>query len=130
LIGNYLNRYHDADPQPDLGILDDIFGSDIPNDAEDPFAIFDHIPDKVYDKLQKKITALIKKTSPEKLVQGLNNDTEDNINILQAISHNPDLFMALIILKAADVSGIDIDVSVNDVLKSFGVDKKTPPVPF
>ena len=123
LIGNYLNRYHDAGTQPDLGILDDVFVSDIPNDTEDPFAIFDHIPDEVYDKLQKEITVLIKKTSPEKLVQELSDVVGDSSIIFHAISQNPDLFMALIILKAADTLHIDIDVSVADVLKSFGVDR-------
>jgi hypothetical protein len=129
LIGNYLNRYHDTEPQSEQGILDDVFGSDKLDDFEDPFTIFDHIPNRVYDKLQKKITALIKKTSPEKLVQGLNNDVDKN-NILHAISQNPDLFMALIILKAADALSIDIDVSVADVLKRFGVDNKTGSMPF
>jgi hypothetical protein len=130
LIGNYLNRYHEADSQLGIGILDDVFSADQQDVAEDPFAIFDHIPDEVYYKLQKKISALIKKTSPEKLVQELGDVVGDSSIIFHAISQNPDLFMALTILKAADALNIDIDVSVADVLKRFGVDNKTGSTPF
>jgi len=38
--------------------------------------------------------------------------------------------MALLIVRAANDLDIDIDVSVKDVLKRFGVDKKTAPFPF
>lgn len=130
LIGNYLNRYHDAASPSNPGILDDVFGFDQLDDFEDPFTIFDHIPDEVYAKLQKKITSLMKKTSPEKLVQELSDIVGDSSIIFHAISQNPDLFMALIILKAADTLGIDIDVNVTDVLERFGVDKNTAPIPF
>jgi hypothetical protein len=54
----------------------------------------------------------------------------DSSIIFHAISQNPDLFMALTILKAADALNIDIDVSVADVLKHFSTDTKTAPAPF
>jgi hypothetical protein len=128
LIGIFLDRYHETHSQPGMGFLENLFETE-EEDFEDPLSIFDHLPEEIFRKLQKKITSLMKKMSPEKLVQGFNDINDDN-NIILGMSQDPDLFMALLIVRAADDLGIDIDVSVKDVLKHFGVDKNTGPFPF
>jgi len=69
--------------------------------------------------------SLFKKTSPERLVNELNHMLGNNAAIISAIMQDPDLFTALMLVKAADELKIDIDVTVDDVLQHFDVGKKT-----
>ena len=128
LIGKFLDRYHETHSQPGMGFLENLFETE-EEDFEDPLSIFDHLPEEIFRKLQKKITSLMKKMSPEKLVQGFNDINDDN-NVILGMSQDPDLFMALLIVRAAIDLGIDIDVSAKDVVERFGVNKKTSPFPF
>ena len=59
------------------------------------------------------------------LVKQLKKVIGDDDKIMSAMMQNPDLFSALMMLRAADELNIDIDVSVGDVLDCFGVDKQT-----
>jgi hypothetical protein len=114
-----------------MGVLDDIFGSgNEQDDYYDPLDVFDHLPDEVFLKLNKKIESLLKKISPEKLALDFNKACGSKVNILQAMMQDPDLFTALMVLKAADQLSIDIDVSVDDVLKAFDVNKPASSLPF
>jgi hypothetical protein len=124
LIGHYLDGYRQAHPVKAMRFLDNLFSPAEQNNAEDPFdKLFGHLSYETFHKLNKKLASLSKKTSPERLVQELNSANGDNM--LQAIMKNPDLFTALMILKAADALGIAINVSAEDVLACFNVGKKS-----
>lgn len=130
LIGHYLDRYRQTHPAMGLGFLDNLFGPD-EQDDEDPLdELFGHLPDPIFHKLNKKLAALTQKTSPERLVQELDKVVGRDDKILYAMMQDPDLFTALMILRAADELGIDIDVSVEDVLECFEVGKNPGPSPF
>ncbi len=131
LIGDYLKRYHEARPLLGMGFLENLFDMD-EDDTEDPFEkLFGHLPDELFFKINKRIESLAKKTSPERLVQELGKVIgHHNRHILFAIMQDPDLFTALMIVRAADELGIRIDVSVEDVLACFGVENKTNSFPF
>ncbi len=123
LIDRYLERCHKLHAPVGLNFLDDLFGSD---DEEDPMDIlFGHLPENIAIKLEHKMDSLFKKTSPERLVNELNHMLDNNTATISAIMQNPDLFTALMLVKAADELKIDIDVTVDDVLQHFDVGKKT-----
>ena len=101
------------------------------DDFEDPIEkLFNHLPEDIFYRLNKKIKILTKKTTPERLVRELGIIAHDNNNILLAMMQEPDLYSALMILSAADDLGLDIGVSVDDVLECFAVNKQTSPYPF
>jgi hypothetical protein len=124
LIGHYLDGYRQAHPVKAMRFLDNLFSSAEQSNPEDPFdKLFGHLSYETFHKLNKKLASLSKKTSPERLVQELNSANGDKV--LQAIMKNPDLFTALMVVKAADALGIAINVSVEDVLACFNVSKKS-----
>jgi hypothetical protein len=92
--------------------------------------LFIHLPEDIFYKLNKKIKILIKKTTPERLIKELGSVTRDHDNIMFVMMQEPDLFSSLLIKKAADDLGIDIGVSVDDVLECFAVNKQTSPNSF
>ena len=130
LIDSFLTRYYQMHPERNMGFLDGLFGG--AEDYEEEFVdddpmeqLFDHLPEKTLIKLDKKLASLLKKTSPEMLIQQLNKVIGDDKDIMSAMMLNPDLFSALLMLRAADELSIDIGVTVGDVLECFGVDKQT-----
>ena len=129
LIDAFLDRYYLLHPERNMGFLDDLFGSgnyDDEDEFEDPMdQLFGHIPKKVLVKLDKRLESLFKKTSPEMLVKQLKKVIGDDDKIMSAMMQNPDLFSALMMLRAADELNIDIDVTMGDVLDCFGIDKQT-----
>lgn len=126
-IDRFVQWYYRAHSEGELGFIDDLFRDDEQEaDIEDPLELlFGHIPEKVLKKLNKKLESLLKITSPEVLVKQLKQTLGDDQNVLNTMMQEPDIFMALLMLKAADELGIDIDVSVGDVLDCFSVDKQT-----
>ena len=134
LINSYLDRYYQVHPESGMGFLDDLFGFDEEegdDDFEDPIeALFGHVPEQAFNKVNKKLDALFKTTSPEKLIQQLQKVTGNNENILMAMMQNPDVFSALMIIKAADETGVDIDVSVEDIIDYFDINAKNSSSPF
>lgn len=129
MIDSFLDRYYQMHPERNMGFLDGLFGgSDHEEELldDDPLEqLFDHIPEKTLIKLDKKLASLLKKTSPELLIQQLGAVIGDDKKVMAAMMLNPDLFTALLMLSAADELGIDIDITVGDVLECFGVDKQT-----
>jgi Flp pilus assembly protein TadD len=130
LIDSFLDHYYLAHPQRNMGFMDELFGAaefdQEDDDFEDPLdTLFSHLPEKVLIKLDKKLEVLFKKTSPEMLVEQLQKVIGDDKNLLSAMMQEPDLFTALLMLTAADELGLDINVSVGDVLECFGIDKQT-----
>ncbi|MCK5189318.1 MAG: hypothetical protein KAR12_04620, partial [Methylococcales bacterium] len=130
MIDGFLDRYYQMHPERNMDFLDGLFGGAEDYEEEllddDPMdLLFDHLPEKTLIKLDKKLVSLMKKTSPEMLIQQLHKVIGDDKKIMSAMMQNPDLFSALLMLRAADELGIDIDVTVGDVLECFGVDKQT-----
>lgn len=131
LIGRYLERYYEAHPSRGLDFLEDLFEGEEQDEYDDPLdELFGHLPDEVFIKLDKKLASLAKKTSPERLVQEFNKVAGNNSNILVAMMQEPALFTALLIIKAAGELGIDIDVTVEDVLEYFDIGKPSRSFPF
>ena len=131
LIDNYLDDYFQAHPHHNMGFFDNLFSPE--EVVEDPMEIlFDHLPEKVLISLERKVESLTRKTSPEHLAKELIKDAGDTENVLIAMTKNPDMFIALMLVKAANSLNIDIDVNFADVLEEFTVNKKnnTSPFPF
>lgn len=130
LIDNYLDAYFRAHPERNMSFLDNLFSPD-EDDFEDPMEeLFDHIPEKILIALEKKIESLTRKTSPEHLAEDLIKETGDAEKILIAMAKNPDLFIALMLVKAANSLQIDIDVSFADVFDVFAVNEQNDSFPF
>nr|WP_305908013.1 hypothetical protein [Methylomarinum sp. Ch1-1]MDP4520816.1 hypothetical protein [Methylomarinum sp. Ch1-1] len=83
--------------------------------------LFAQVPDEVLAQINKKMATLFKKISPERLVSDLNQSTTDSDTLLSAIMNEPNLFTALLMLRAADELGVDLGVSVERVLSFFEV---------
>jgi tetratricopeptide (TPR) repeat protein len=125
LIGDYLDRYFTAHPMKSPDFLETLFDQGTEAEQADPLdELFGHIPDEVMVKVMKKLEALAKKTKPEWLVQEVSKFIHPNTNIFHAIMQNPDVFPALMIVKAANELAINIGVSYADVLDYFGLGKK------
>ncbi len=134
LIDSFVDLYYQIHPERSMGFLDSLLGFDEGEEEdydEDPLAeLFDHLPESIMLKLDKKIAELTKKTSPEQLLTEIASDVGNNREILMAMMKNPDLFTALVLVRAADNLGIDIDVSIDEVLEYFNVSQQTDLFPF
>lgn len=131
LIQKYLDRYFQMHPQSGLDFFDDLFGQDAHGESRDPiYELFGHLPDKIYDKIDKKADALVQKTSPERLLQELSQIIGNNRNVFLAMMKDPDLFTALMLVKAAGELNMDIGVGFRDVLEYFEVDQNQRSIPF
>ncbi|MDF1584105.1 MAG: hypothetical protein RQ733_13565 [Methyloprofundus sp.] len=130
LLEKLLDRYYQVHPQRGMGFLDNLFGMNEEEEMDRMDELFGHLPDEVFVKLDKTIESLAKKTSIEQAVMDLMDIVGKNQNIMLAIMQDPDLFSALMIVKAADKLGINIDVSIDEVLECYGVGKNTGSFPF
>lgn len=134
LIDNLLERHFAAHPRLDLGFLDELLGLGGQEDElGDPLEeLFAHLSDGVLIELNKTAEGLTQKLTPEKLTKNLMEQIDNDKDLLYAIMQNPDMFSALMLVKAADELQIDIDVNVHDVIEVFGIsdNKSTFPFPF
>jgi len=135
LIGDYLDRCHVLRPQSGMSFFDDLFGFDDDEEFDDPMEdLFGHLPDNVLKRINDKMASMLKKVTPEKLVQELADVIGGNKNVLMAIMHEPELFSVLMMLNAANKLGIDTGVSVDEVLSYFDIDSgsqsRSFPFPF
>lgn len=123
LICQYLDRYHEAHLLPGMGYLDDLFGAkdEADDDLEPLDRLFGHLPDEIFYKLDKKLAAIAKKISPERLVLDVQQQAGKGRDIFSALMKNPDIFTALLFLKAADELGIDTGVTLEDVFACFKI---------
>jgi ketosteroid isomerase-like protein len=129
LIDSFIARYYQVHPERNMDFLDGLFAADIEqeiDESEDPLvSLFGHIPEPILRKLDKKLESLLRKTSPEMLVDQLKKEIGEDAKVMSAMMQQPDLFTALLMQRAARDLGIDIDVSIGDVLDIFGVEKQT-----
>jgi hypothetical protein len=135
LIGKFLDQYHEARNPAGFNIFDTLFGG-IDNGDEDPIdKLFGHLPDDLFDQLEKKTLEITKKTSPERMVKILAADyIENNLTLmLNLLNDDPEVLYAFVMLKAADDMGIDIGVTAKDIIERFQEKKaasKPKPFPF
>ncbi len=135
LINTFIERYYQMHPERTMGFLDNLFGVNEEDDIGEFFGskldqLFEHLSDSVFEKIDAKAAKLVEVTSPERLVKELIIDASNNELILLAIMKDPDLFSALMFVKAAKSLKIDIDVSINDVLDFFNADNSPNSFPF
>jgi tetratricopeptide (TPR) repeat protein len=129
-----IDRYYHAHPQSSMNFLDNLFGINDDDEEDDKLDIlFGHLSDEVVMKLDETVESLSKTTSIEQVAIELIQSIGDK-SVMLAIMQEPDLFSALMIVKAADKLGINIDVSMEDVLAYYGIGKRTSsssfPFPF
>lgn len=129
LIEQYLDRYDEARRMPAMDQLYDLIEQ---NMADDPIEqLFAHVPESIMIKIDQKLEKLLTKISPERLFRDLSKSVGNDGNVLVAIMNNPDLFTALMMLRAADELGFDLNISVTDVLDYFDAQSSsTPSFPF
>ena len=132
LLEKLLDRYYQAHPQRSMGFLDNLFGmgDEEEEDVDLMESLFGDIPDAVLMDLNKTIESLSKETSIDQVVLEIMETMGNDENIMLAIMQDPDLFSALMVVKSAEKLGINIDVSIQDVLDCFGVGKNAPSFSF
>jgi len=131
LIGNFLEQYYQAHSETSKGLVGHLFNIKNEIDDEeylDPTAeLFNNIPDDALLKLTEKADELMMETTPEQLIEDLtfaeDNHDNDNEQILLVMMQNPDLYSALMMLKAANVLSIEINLGIDDVLVFFDQQK-------
>jgi hypothetical protein len=85
--------------------------------SEDSMEIlFGNLSDEILLQLSEPVDIMSKKTTLEQLSQTIRPD--DNALVL-AMMQSPDLYNALIVVKAAEQSGIHIDADIDKVFECF-----------
>ena len=134
LISKFLEKYQ-ASRKPQHSIFDALFGNtddDENYEDEEPMdAIFGHLPDDLFDRLDIKVEELMKKNPPERILKIIAASyLSNNMAKLQnLVNDNPEIMYAFLILKAADDLGLDIDVSAEEIIACFK-DQKPTSFPF
>jgi len=124
LIDGFIERYYQGHSDTSKGFVDNLLNSNEESDDEyfDPIdELFKHIPEDDLLKINHMTDELMMEITPEKLVEGLTQDEVSNEHILHAMMQDPDLFSTLMVLKAADRLGVEINLSVKDVLGFFDI---------
>lgn len=114
LIEDYLNRYHEAVVSTSL----EQFQSAGPIQQ-----LFAHVPDEMLKRIDERVEMLSQNLSPEQLVSDLEPSLAKNNKLLVGVINDPNLFTALMMLRAADELNIDLGVNIDQVLRTFEVDK-------
>ena len=139
-ISRFIDEYY-KDQNPFVGgffdDFDDEFDEDDEDDDFDPFTgdspmdLFEHLPMAVFEKLQKKLQDIMKKSSPERVIKTINKSLSKPIDV-SFFMLNPDAFVALLMLQAAAELGIDTGVTGDQVIEfcNDGSGSKPPSFPF
>ncbi len=134
LIGKFLDQYHETHKPAGFNIFDSLFGGIDDDEDDDPIdELFGHLPEDLFDQLERKTVEITKKTSPERMLKLLAADYfSNNVNkMFDLINDDPEAFFAFLMLKAADDSGIDIGVTAEMIVKCFkGQNASSKPKPF
>ncbi len=128
LIDSFVEQYYQAHSETSTGLVESFFTLPSEDNSDDVYVdpteeLFKHIPEDELLKIMDKSDELMMETTPEQLVEELTHNSEKNEHILIAMMQDPDLFSALIVIKAAISLKIDIKLSVNDVLGFFNVER-------
>ncbi len=124
LINRYLEHYEvlmmPSEFAPHVQAYDPEAGDEEAYD--DPiFALYGHLPDDLFEKIDLKADLIARKTAPPKLIQDIMKLTGNPPDLLSRMQQDPDLFSALLLLKAANELKIDVEVSVQSILDYFGL---------
>jgi len=134
LIGKFLDEYYKSRKSSVFNIFDSLFGGNDDDEDDDPIdELFGHLPDDLFDQLERKTVEITKKTPPERMLKLLAADYfSNNVNkMFDLINDDPEAFFAFLMLKAADDLGIDIGVTSEMIVKCFKGQKATStPKPF
>ena len=126
-LEHFLDQYLKIHPQQNLDMIEDAMKVNEANFQENDGGameqLFGKIPDREFSLLNKEMDKLAKKLSPEQLVGQVFPQHEQS-TILSALMNDPDLYTAMLVLKAADKMDIEINVTLKDVLDCFGIDKQ------
>ena len=137
LIGKFLEKYYES-IKPKFSIFDSVFGNtdddddeDYEEDEEQMDAIFGHLPDDLFDRLDLKVHELMKKNPPERMFKMLATAyLSNNVARMQKLFNDtPEILYAFLMLKAADDLGLDIDVTAEEIIACFK-DQKPTSFPF
>ncbi|MCK5831334.1 MAG: hypothetical protein KAH20_13650 [Methylococcales bacterium] len=125
LIDDFLKQYKLAHPGKMTRFFQNLFTDQHQQSSDDPMEqLFGDLSDEILIQLQEPVERLSKQTSLEQIAQLLNHDDND---ILLAMMQEPDLFNALIVVKAAEQSGIEINIGIEKVLEYFDVVSNNTP---
>ncbi len=128
LLRNYFDRFREAHPDFGTGVFKTMLNDDVAkNEVREGLLgqLFGHLSVDVLNAINKKMDALTKTTTPEQLIAQLTNlDSNQAEKALYAMMEKPDLFTALLMLKASNQLDLAIGVSVQNVLDCFGQPKK------
>lgn len=135
IVENYLDCYYETNPEGEGGFLEDFLGNFINDtgdeDKEDPLEfLFGHLSTGVMMDLNATAESLMKKVTPEKLVEGFLAKIKNKESFLLALMQEPDILSALMLIKAADQLKIDIDVSIDDIIEVFDISSGNRGFPF
>ena len=132
LIGKFLEKYYEF-IRPKFSIFDSLFGNnddeeeDYEEDEEPMDALFGHLPDELFNRLDLKVNELMKKTPPERMFKMLAAAyLSNNVARMQKLfNDNPEILYAFLVLKAADDLGLDIEVDAEEIIACFKNQKPT-----
>jgi hypothetical protein len=134
LIGKFLDEYYKSRKSSVFNIFDSLFGGIDDDEGDDPIdELFGHLPEDLFDQLERKTVEITNKTPPERMLKLLAADYfSNNVNkMFDLIQDDPEAFFAFLMLKAADDLGIDIGVTAEMIVKCFKGQKATSkPKPF
>ncbi|MGZ8160426.1 MAG: hypothetical protein ACXWT4_16680 [Methylobacter sp.] len=132
-IKRFIDEYYEDQNQFVGGFFDEFDEDDDfdPVTGASPLDLFEHLPTAVFEKLQKKLQDIMRKSSPERMVNTINKSLSKPIDV-SFFMLNPDAFVALLMLEAAAELGIDTGVTGDQVIESCDVGKgsKPPSFPF
>ncbi len=117
LMDEFLNQYKVAHPGKMTQFFQKLFLEGKQQTSEDSMeTLFGNLSDKILLQLSEPVDTISKKTTLEQLSQTIRPD--DNALVL-AMMQCPDLYNALIVVKAAEQSGIHIDADIDKVFECF-----------
>jgi hypothetical protein len=118
LIDKFLNQYKVAHPGKMTQFFQKLFLEGKQQTSEDPLeTLFGSLSDEILLQLSGPVDTMSKQTTLEQLSQVIRPD--DNALVL-AMMQTPDLYNALIVVKAAEQSGVNIDANIDKVFECFG----------
>ncbi len=122
LIGEYLDSYL----EPQFPNEFEYPQQETAEDFVDPiFVLFGHLPDKLFEKIDLKADMIARKTPPDRLLQEILKLSGAQTNLIIAMQKDPDIFSALLLLKAANDLNLDIEVTARSILEYFGLSQPT-----
>lgn len=125
LIQSYLNQCDLIRPNNDLHSFSEPKDEPRPIDAPDTLEnLFAHVSDEAFELMDKKAAQLMKKTTPEQLAVELQSYHDNPKKMLRSMMQDSQLFSSLLLVKAAELMKIEIDVTYADVFDAFKKDKK------